>query len=293
MGDFDGLNLTASDLCGVSMKALELIATEEDSNQAYYVRHYEHWDWPEGASGPTIGIGVDCGYMTPAEVRANFAGIVDDATISEIVSACGIRGEAAGHWVAAHRNGVTITWQQAILEFVRRELPQWVKQVTDDIPGANRLPPDCLGAITSLTYNRGASFKAPGPRFAEMRAIRADVMSGNLADVPNQFLAMRRLWPTGGDLWNRRAHEATLFKQGLAAWPVVAAPALAPDDPHDTLLSLVQTRLNQLGARPQLVVDGVAGKEPVEAIRAFQAEHHIAVDGVAGPQTINTILGLA
>jgi hypothetical protein len=293
MGGFDGLNLTAADLCGTSLGALKLIVTEEDSGQAYYVRHYEHFDWPEGASGPTVAIGVDCGYMTAAEVRTNFAGIVDDATIAAIVAACGLKGEAAGRWVAAHRNDVTITWSQAILEFVRRELPQWVKQVTDDIPGADKLRPDCLGTIASIAYNRGASFTLPGPRYAEMRAIRADVMSGNLADIPDQILSMRRLWTPGSDLWKRRGHEAALFDQGLANAPAPAPPAAkpAPADPHGT--AWVQTQLNRLGARPQLVVDGELGLATQQAIMAFQAQHSIAIDGVAGPQTIDTILGLA
>lgn len=228
MGDFDGLDLTAADLCGISMNALALIVREEDSDQAYYVRHYEHFDWPQGASGPTVGIGCDCGYMTAAEIRTNWAGIVDDATVKALARAAGLKGNAAAAFVNAHRYSVTITWAQAIQEFVKRELPDWVKRVTDDILGADKLPADCLGALVSVAYNRGDSFKAPGPRYAEMRAIRADVMSGNLVDVPEQLLAMRRLWPKGGDLWNRRGREAALFDEGLAAMKALAAslPAL-------------------------------------------------------------------
>jgi putative chitinase len=60
---------------------------------------------------------------------------------------------------------------------------------------------------------------------------------------------------------------------------------------HD--VAWVQTQLNRLGASPQLAVDGVAGKETTDAVRAFQAQHNITVDGDVGPETINTILGLA
>jgi hypothetical protein len=44
-----------------SQAAIDLTVTEEDSGQAYYARHYTHFEWPEGASGATVGIGYDCG----------------------------------------------------------------------------------------------------------------------------------------------------------------------------------------------------------------------------------------
>lgn len=220
MGDFDGFNFTPADLHGISMAALELIVAEEDSDKNFYNSHYAHLDWPEGASGPTVGIGVDLGYMTPSEVRENFAGICDDATINAMVRGCGIKGEAAGVWVRMHRNSVTITWDQAIREFIKAELPQWVLKVITDIPGADKLPPDCLGAIVSLAYNRGdGGFKSPGSRYSEMRAIRTAVINGDLKAIPDLFLSMRRLWPQGGDLWRRRGHEASLFANGLPPEP--------------------------------------------------------------------------
>ena len=38
--------------------AIDLIVREEDSGPEYYAKHYTHFEWPEGASGPTVGIGV-------------------------------------------------------------------------------------------------------------------------------------------------------------------------------------------------------------------------------------------
>lgn len=311
MGDFDGFTFTPAELWGISMAALELIVSEEDGDQKYYVKHEAHWDWPGGSSGPTIMIGVDCGYMTPSDVRRNLAGIVDEARIALVVEACGRRGQAAREWVAAHHNEVTFTWRESVTEFVRRELPEWVAHVEQAIPGTGRLPPDCKGAIVSLAYNRGASFNAPGAHFREMRQIRADVMAGNLADVPRQFESMRRLWPQGGDLWRRRDHEAALFTKGLLGTPPAApisesapkAPVSpAPGSPigqtaaaapsplpagnatHD--LAWVQGRLNLHGAEPQLFVDGVPGPMTRTAIEWFQRRHGLLVDGVAGPNTI-------
>ena len=69
----------------------------------------------------------------------------------------------------------------------------------------------------SLAYNRGCSFDLPGARFAEMRAIKAHMAALNFQAIPADILSMQRLWPRGGDLWNRRAHEAALFQKGLTA----------------------------------------------------------------------------
>lgn len=200
----------------ISDDAFNLIVTEEDSDAAYYTRHYQHFDWPQGASGPTIGIGYDCGYVTAAEARADWDGIVDDIAIGAIVAACGIRGEAASAFVHAHGASVTITWDQAIAEFRNREVPKWIGRVSASLTNLDKLSSDSLGALVSLAYNRGCSFDLPGARYAEMRAIMALMASQNFAKIPAEFLSMQRLWPKGGDLWRRRAHEAALFGKGLA-----------------------------------------------------------------------------
>jgi GH24 family phage-related lysozyme (muramidase) len=209
----------------ISDDAFDLIVAEEDSNEAYYTRHYEHFEWPAGASGPTIGIGYDCGYVTIAEAQADWSGIVDDTTLGAIQRACGLRGEIAAAFVRARGGSVTITWDQAIAEFRNREVPKWLARVQAALPNTDKLPPDSLGAIVSLSYNRGTGgFNDPGPRYAEMRAIRALMAAENFSKIPAEFLAMRRLWPVDGDLWKRRGHEAALFQKGLAV-PTAAPTA--------------------------------------------------------------------
>lgn len=202
-----------------SQAAFDLIVREEDSDEAYYTRHYEHFDWPAGASGPTVGIGVDLGYETAAEVKEKWAGIVPDSTIAIMLTAIGLKGEAAHAFVRRHGNAVTITWDQAIAEFQRGELPHWEALVERELPNTEALSGDSFGSLVSLAYNRGASFSLPGPRYSEMRAIKAHMEAKEFDKIPGEFLAMRRLWPWGGDLWNRRGHEAALFKQGLKVLP--------------------------------------------------------------------------
>lgn len=202
----------------ISDDAFNLIVTEEDSGQAYYIRHYEHFEFPGGASGPTIAIGYDCGYVTAAEAYTDWSGLVDATTLGAIQRACGIRGELAQSFVRVRGSSVTITWDQAIKQFREREVPKWIKRVQAALPNTDQLSPDSLGAIVSLTYNRGSGgYNDPGPRYSEMRAIRVLMASENFSKIPAEFLAMRRLWPVGGDLWKRREHEAALFQKGLAA----------------------------------------------------------------------------
>lgn len=214
----------------ISEAAFDLIVREEDSDEAYYTRHYQHFEWPQGASGPTIGIGYDCGYVTPGEARLDWAGVVSDGTIEAIVRACGLKGAEAAQFVRLHRSSVTVTWEQAISEFRNREVPKWANRVTAALPNCELLSPDSFGALVSLSYNRGTGgFNDPhNARFAEMREIRRMMQAKQFDHIAGEFLSMRRLWPRGGDLWNRRGHEASLFAQGLVSPGVKPAPAAPP-----------------------------------------------------------------
>lgn len=203
---------------GIPDDCLTFIENEEDGSQAYYVRHYEHLDYPGFASGPTIGVGYDLGYVTVKEAIADWKGIVPDDTLNALCRAVGLRGDAAEVFVRAHGASVTITWDQAVAEFKQKEVPKWMARCRAALPGFDRMPPLCQGAILSLTYNRGSGgYDDPSPRDSEMRAIKRDIGEGNLNNIPMQLMSMRRLWPQGKDLWNRRTHEAALFQKGLTA----------------------------------------------------------------------------
>lgn len=200
-----------------SEDAINLIVSEEDSDAAYYAKYYAHFEWPEGASGPTVGIGYDCGYSSAEEIKADWTGLISDTMVAVLMKAAGLTGQQAHAFVLRAGGSVTITWDQAIAQFKGRELPKWEGIVSTHLLGSGRLNGDCFGALVSLTYNRGPSFDAPGARYAEMRAIKAHVAAGDFAAIPEDFLSMRRLWPKNGDLWKRRMHEAALFQKGLNA----------------------------------------------------------------------------
>lgn len=212
-----------------SQAAIDLIVTEEDSGQAYYARHYTHFEWPEGASGATVGIGYDCGYSTADGIRQDWTDFVSPDTVAALMRAASLKGQAAHAFVQQHGASVTITWDQALAQFKAHELPKWEDMLERDLANADELSGDCFGALTSLIYNRGdGGFRSPGARYLEMRAIAVHMAKHEFSKIPGEFLSMRRLWPKGGDLWNRRMHEATLFTKGL-----VPPPAAAPQP--DTL----------------------------------------------------------
>ena len=50
-------------------------------------------------------------------------------------------------------------------------------------------------------------------------------------------------------------------------------------------VSDLQSRLNALGAKPPLKVDGIFGPKTLAAVRAFQKSHGLKVDGLVGPKT--------
>lgn len=202
-----------------SQAGIDLIVTEEDSGKAYYTRHYEHFEWPQGASGPTVGIGYDCGYSTAFQIRQAWTGIIPDEMVLALEHAAGLRGDSAARFVALYRNSVTITWDQAMAEFDNRELPKWEAECRKVLPNYDLLPGDSAGAIDSLAYNRGAAgFNAGGDRYREMRMIKIHMTGRQFNLIPAQFMSMRRLWPEGGDLWRRREHEAALFQHGMQTW---------------------------------------------------------------------------
>ena len=207
-----------------SQRAILLIVTEEDGDQNYYLKFESHFSWPGGASGPTVGIGYDCGYSTAAQINADWAPYIDQARTKILASAAGITGSTAHQWVSVHGNSVTITWAESMAQFGGHELPKWEAITSEHLPNTDKLSGDSFGALVSLTYNRGPSYDVPGNRCLEMRNIKAHMAAERFDLIPNEFLSMRRLWPVGKDLWNCRTHEALLFRDGL----IPAAPAATP-----------------------------------------------------------------
>jgi GH24 family phage-related lysozyme (muramidase) len=203
----------------ISEKAIQMIVGFEVTSEAYYTKEYTHPTWPQGQSGVTIGIGYDVGYVAEQDLRSDWAGLLDDATLTALVPACGVKGTGAKPVCASLQTTVTVPWTAANTVFRARSIPAYTVSTIHALPRAAQLSPDCLGALVSLVYNRGPSFNADGDRYAEMRAIRDDIASGALTDIPTQLRSMKRLWqgdPAAAGLVARRETEAQLFEAGLS-----------------------------------------------------------------------------
>jgi hypothetical protein len=201
----------------ISLASIEEIIREEDSSEGYFKAHYQRPEWPGGASGVTILLGYDLGYATHAKVDADLKGKIPDAMLAACQACVGIRGTAAHDAMLRVRSEIDLPWSVALDVFLHDDMPQWIATVRKLLPNTELLKPDCLGALVSLAYNRGASFDAGGDRFREMRAIKADMAAKNFSDIPNQFKSMARLWPPSNGVHGRRFREAALFERGLAA----------------------------------------------------------------------------
>lgn len=67
--------------------------------------------------------------------------------------------------------------------------------------------------------------------------------------------------------------------------PTTPAPSAPAPSTGTASVAAIQSRLNILGANPQLVVDGVSGPKTLAAIMAFQRANGITPDGIVGPIT--------
>jgi hypothetical protein len=200
-----------------SQAAIDLIVAEEVSSKATYQAKYQHPEWPGGASGVTIGIGYDCGYSTSSTIHGDWGDKLPAAMVQALQDVAGIHGSPASSHAHALRGVVTVPWDAAMAVFIGRDMPKWEGIVSRALPNTGKLSPDSFGALVSLAYNRGPAFDGQDDRHREMRAIKAHMASGQFAEIPDEFRAMKRLWPNVSGLQHRRDHEAALFEKGLAA----------------------------------------------------------------------------
>ena len=236
----------------LSLRSRELIVSYETGGKDYY-NHViaERPIWPGGASGVTIGCGYDLGYNSKSDFKDDWRrhlGASDFALLERTIGLTGAAAKTAlgkvGHiripWgVALDVFDVTTLPKFTVLTFER--LPELLDLVNAGLHG------NCVGALVSLVFNRGASFRKAGDRYREMRAIRQAIQTGtsaSLGEIPRHLRDMKRIWRNKGldGLLARREDEAKLFERGLAATPqlpsAMAAMGAAPTAP--TPVSLLQ-----------------------------------------------------
>jgi len=267
------------DLHGISRAAFDLVIASEVTSQTVYERKYRRvLEHPSDESGPTGGIGYDFGTQTRAQIAADWGDKVSAAMLKILCGAAGLRGEKAEAYSRKTRGLVDIPWDVALDVFCNHDLPRYLSILERYCPGASLLGPDCKGVLWSIAFNRDASgFAKAGPRYAEMREIRACVAKGELVRIPGLIRSMQRLWPKTSGLYARREAEARLFERGLAECHPEAHAKLdaTPPAPDPDVVVQVQTRLRELGYYDAGAVDGqlVPKGRTEAAILAFRHEH--------------------
>jgi hypothetical protein len=186
------------------------------SSRQFYDTKCARPTWPGGASGVTIGVGYDLGYQ--GKFDADWSDLLTPVQMDALRPWLGRQGATASAG-PAQLQAISIPWHAAWTVFIRRSLPGEITLTRSTFHGPEALRPLCLGVLVSLVYNRGTSMtdstQFPGNR-KEMRDIRDAVAAGRLGDVPAALRAMKRLWPEGNGLRDRREREAKLFEEGLA-----------------------------------------------------------------------------
>jgi GH24 family phage-related lysozyme (muramidase) len=201
----------------ISEAAITLITTFEVTDRARYEAKFQQPIWPAGDSGVTIGIGYDLGYVTVDWLNEDWEARLADGELATLRKVCGLRADKARDALAQVRD-VAVPWDIADQQFRTRLLPRYVALTLARLPNTDKLSDDSLGALVSLVYNRGASFRKEGPRYREMRMIRQHMVNEAYDAIPAELRSMARLWtdvPNMRGLVLRRELEAALFERGL------------------------------------------------------------------------------
>jgi GH24 family phage-related lysozyme (muramidase) len=180
----------------------------ESGGKAYYEKYLSKFTWPGGASGPTIMIGVDCGYYTKQELGQIFSFLSREQ--QELVKNASGKTGAAGKAYTATLKGITIGWDKAIEVFETLTLPKFYNLTLKTWPGTDQLCENAQVALTSIIFNRGSSLKGDSRR--EMRAIVPLVAENDYKAIAEQITSMKRLWQGKNldGLIKRREEEARL-----------------------------------------------------------------------------------
>lgn len=198
---------------------MDLIVSFEIGSRALYEKKYQRPEWPGVQSGITVGIGYDLGYNTKESIRNDWSPHLPADMVAKMVLFAGYTKQQAKELLPKARQGIVVPWDAAMAVFMEVSLPKFEKLAERACPGSEKLPAGCFGVLTSLTYNRGASFSNQGDRYREMRNIRAHIATGEWDAVPQDLRDMKRLWPTVAGLIRRREEEAMLWDASLRAAP--------------------------------------------------------------------------
>lgn len=220
--------LTAEDWAKrISKEGYDLTVRWETGGRGYYNTVCRRPSWPGVSSGVTIGFGYDLGYHTRDEFNRHWRDFLPSAAFERLLPSIGVRGQAAKSLCPPLRD-IEIEWETAEQVFGRSTLPKYAALVYTHLPNVDRLHPDAVGALFSLVFNRGPSFRKGGDRYREMREIHEFMRINAFDSIPGALRRMARIWPKVPSLGRRRGEEADLFAAGLSKPMVVADGGAQP-----------------------------------------------------------------
>ena len=190
-----------------------LFEFEVGGGQRYYEsKGLDHFTWPGGQSGPTIGIGIDCAYYSKTELADIFKFLKEDE-IRLIQGAIGQTGSAGKEYTKTLRKaGIVVPWERAVDLFEELTWPKYSRAMEIIYPDVVNLCDDAYGALCSLVFNRGTSLK--GPTRKEMLAIKSLISKQDYEGIAKQLRGMKRLWEGSevAGLVRRREAEAKMVE---------------------------------------------------------------------------------
>jgi hypothetical protein len=196
-----------------SKNTLKLIYEYEvGGGEKYYNQYLKQFTWPGGASGPTIGIGIDCAYYSQEELSSLFAYLPFEQRqfVEKSSGRTGKKGKAYADFLREKK--IEMPWHVAERIFLLTTWTKFSRLAENTFPELENLCEDAYGAIVSLVFNRGSSLK--GDSREEMRKLKELVPVKDYPGMAQQVRNMKRLWQGKGmdGLLRRRDAEAAAIE---------------------------------------------------------------------------------
>ncbi|NBU97811.1 MAG: hypothetical protein EBS19_06305 [Spirochaetia bacterium] len=215
----------------ISENALKLIIDfEVGGGEAYYNKKAKFPIWPGGASGITIGIGVDLGHIKKSDFDSIIAEYYSENE-SILLSKCiGFTGKVGSLDSEKQMKSLLETVKTCELDFQSAieihenfTIPLYYERTKKTFKGLDSLPDDAKGAIVSLVFNRGT--KLDGPKRIHMAKIAELVFNYDktkdatlLSEIADTFINMAEIWK-GEKIYEgikkRRIAEANLVTNSM------------------------------------------------------------------------------
>lgn len=189
----------------------EPVIVFESGGKSYYERYLKTPTWPGGASGVTIGIGVDLGYIQTNEFDLHFSKYFSKNNVNRLKRTIGIKGSSAKPLISQIKD-IELSWDNASDAFREWTLPKFWKLSNNLWKGLDQLEEPAQVALVSIVFNRGTSIE--GSSRTEMKKIKDLVLKKDYLGIANQIRSMKRLWvgKNMNGLLKRRDVEADMVE---------------------------------------------------------------------------------